>query len=64
VAASRRDLELHEEEWKRMRAQSRAFTLSLLIDHGYSVNKAALVTGHHRGTITSWLASDGFKVKG
>jgi hypothetical protein len=63
TAAVRRDLELHEEEWKELRAASRRYTLSLIVDHGYSVNKAALVTGHNRGVITAWLAADGIRTR-
>ena len=57
-------LDAIEADWKVHRAASRRITVLLITEHGYSVNKAALVSGHMRNTIMTWLAADGFQVKG
>jgi hypothetical protein len=44
-----------EREWKHWRLQSKTLTLELITMHGYSVSKAAQLSGHHRNTIKIWL---------
>lgn len=48
-----------EDRWKELRAESRRFSLLLLEDHGYSVNKVSLLSGHHRNTLQVWLDAGG-----
>jgi len=58
---TRKRLESIEAVWKEERAVSRRLTISLITDHGWSILKASNLSGHHRGTIMSWLASQGFR---
>jgi hypothetical protein len=44
-----------EREWKHWRAQSKTLTIELITLHGYTVSKAATMSGHHRNTIKVWL---------
>lgn len=55
VARTRAELAAVEAKWKSIRAHSRALALSLLLDHGYTVNKVAVLTGHQRATLLVWL---------
>lgn len=64
VLESRAALAVIEDQWKELRAQSRAQCLQLIKAHGYSINKTAVLSGHMRPTITTWLAADGVQVKG
>ena len=64
LTETRRRLSVIEASWKEERAVSRRLTIQLITEHGYSINKAAMVSGHQRNTITTWLAADGFQVKG
>jgi len=57
VAETRGKLEATEQYWKRLRAESRALALQLIIDHGYSLNKTSLLTGHERATLKVWVES-------
>jgi hypothetical protein len=44
-----------ERDWKDLRALSRKITLELVTEHGFSVAKAAQLSGHTRQTIKIWL---------
>ena len=44
-----------EREWKHWRQQSKTLTLELITMHGYSLSRAAVLSGHHRNTIKIWL---------
>lgn len=57
VARTRGKLDAIEANWKTTRAHSRALALSLLLDHGYTINKTALLTGHQRATLRVWVQS-------
>lgn len=59
VAETRGKLDATEDYWKRLRQESKSLALQLVFDHGYSVNKTALVTGHHRNTIKVWIEASG-----
>lgn len=59
IAETRGRLDAIEASWKIHRATSRAYTLELILDYGYSLNKASKLTGHERSTIRVWLAAAG-----
>lgn len=44
-----------EDEFRFWRAASRKITLELVTEHGISVAKAAVLSGHTRQTIKIWL---------
>lgn len=44
-----------EDEFKFWRAASRKNVLEMITEQGVSVARAALLSGHHRATITVWL---------
>jgi hypothetical protein len=64
LAEARGTLEAIEERWKIYRATSRRLTLELITQHGYSIQKAAKLSGHHRNTIMIWLNIHNAEVKG
>jgi len=55
MAMTRVALQHTEDDWKDLRALSKKLTLELITDQGFSVAKAAKISGHHRQTITIWL---------
>lgn len=55
LTETKQKLEVIEREWKHWRAQSRTLTMELITLHGYSMNVAAQISGHHRNTIKVWL---------
>jgi metal-responsive CopG/Arc/MetJ family transcriptional regulator len=55
LARNKEALAEHEREWQNMRAQSRALSMALITQHGYSMNAVAQLSGHHRATIKIWL---------
>ena len=60
----RQELADHERAWKIMRDESRSLTMRLIIDYGYSVARAAELSGHHRNTIGIWLKIHNAETKG
>lgn len=52
-----------EREWKTLRDTSKATTVRLITDWGYSVSKASQLSGHHRNTIMIWLQIHNAEVK-
>jgi hypothetical protein len=55
LAETRARLAAIEAGWKQERAMSKMLTLSLVLDHGYSVFKASQVSGHNRQTVVTWI---------
>lgn len=56
LGLTRQRLAETEQAWKELRETSKRQTISLITDHRISVAKASLISGHHRNTITTWLA--------
>lgn len=54
AAETRAQLLDSEASWKQLRAESRALAMALIFDHGYSIAKTSLVTGHHRNSLKLW----------
>lgn len=44
-----------EQQWKELRAYDRALCIRLVTQHGFSVAKTALISGHDRRTLKVWL---------
>jgi len=44
-----------EEHWKSLRAESRSNCLRMITEFHISAARAALLSGHHRSSITAWL---------
>lgn len=61
---TRAKLESIEREWKHWRDQSRHLTVKLVTEHGISVAKASVLSGHHRNTIGIWLQVHNAEEKG
>lgn len=59
LADTRGQLDDLTARFKALRIDSRRLTLSLIVDHGYSILKAASVSGHQRATIMAWLGAAG-----
>jgi len=55
LAETRGTLTAIEERWKIYRQTSKDLTVRLITEHGYSVARAAELSGHHRQTISIWL---------
>ena len=55
LAEVRGTLAAIEERWKIYRQTSKELTVRLITEHGYSIARAAELSGHHRQTITIWL---------
>jgi hypothetical protein len=64
LAETRGTLAAIEERWKLKREESKRLTLQLITEHGYSVNRAAELSGHHRNTIMIWLKIHNAENKG
>jgi hypothetical protein len=64
LAETRGTLEAIEERWKIYRQTSRDLTVALVTQYGYSVARAAQLSGHHRATIKIWLDIHNAEVKG
>lgn len=64
LTETRRRLDAIEAGWKEERAVSRRLTCQLITHYGWSILKASNLSGHQRGTIMAWLASDGIQGKG
>jgi len=58
VAETRGKYEAAEARWKQLRAESRALTVQLVCDHGFSMAKASRLTGHHVNVIRVWVLAD------
>lgn len=59
LADTRAQLDDLTARFKLLRTESRRLTLALIIDHGYSIFKAAAISGHQRATIMAWLGAAG-----
>jgi hypothetical protein len=55
LAETRGTLAAIEERWKIYRQTSKELTVRLITEHGYSIAKAAELSGHHRASISIWL---------
>lgn len=62
LLARLRALRVQREELERAleltRRESRTLTLQLIFDHEYSINKAAVSSGHMRPTLKVWIESE------
>lgn len=59
LADTRAQLDDLTAQFKALRIKSRRLTLALITEHGYSIFKAAAVSGHQRATIMAWLGAAG-----
>lgn len=58
LKALRVEREEHEKALEAARRESRGLVIQLLWDHGYSVNRAAIASGHMRPTLKVWIESE------
>jgi hypothetical protein len=55
VRLVREQREQFEAALDRCRRESRALAIELIFDHGFSVNRTSMLTGHMRPTLMVWV---------